>query len=129
MSVIEYVRLIGKEFDEVTDEVIEKWVEFVRPMVSRRQFGKLYDRAIAYLVCHNLKMSGEGDDAYSDMMGVSAMANSVGIGSISDGGSSISFNGAKSFESGILAEYAKTTYGLQYISLAKMVVIPITIQH
>ena len=56
MKAIQYIRLIGKEFISLTDAELHLWVEMVRPMVSRKQFGKLYEQAIAYLVCHKLKM-------------------------------------------------------------------------
>lgn len=127
MTVLDIVRLIGDEFNGVSDAEIATWTEFVRPLVSRNKFGNLYDRAVALLVCHNLKMSGKGNDSHSDMIELSAMANSAGIGSISDGGSSISFNGSRLFEVGASAEYSRTLYGQQYINLVKLTVIPITI--
>ena len=42
MKAIQIIRLIGKEFDGVTDTVLKKWIEIVGPMVSKKQFGKLY---------------------------------------------------------------------------------------
>ena len=62
MKAIQYIRLIGKEFISLTDAELHLWVEMVRPMVSRKQFGKLYEQAIAYLVCHKLKMAGYGEN-------------------------------------------------------------------
>ena len=41
MQAIQYIRLIGKEFVSLTDAELHLWVEMVRPMVSRKQFGKL----------------------------------------------------------------------------------------
>ena len=40
MTAIEIIRLVGTEFATVSDEDLEKWIEVVRPMVSRKQFGK-----------------------------------------------------------------------------------------
>ena len=59
MTAIEIIRLIGEEFKGEKDEVLEQWIEVVRPMVSKKQFGKLYDQAIALLVCHKLKIAGK----------------------------------------------------------------------
>ena len=67
MKAIQYIRLIGKEFISLTDAELHLWVEMVRPMVSRKQFGKLYEQAIAYLVCHKLKMAGYGENPLGDM--------------------------------------------------------------
>lgn len=55
-AIIKKIRLIGDEFKGESDAVLEEWIEFVRPMVSRKQFGKLYEQAIALLVCHKLKI-------------------------------------------------------------------------
>ena len=51
MTAIEIIRLIGTEFAPVKEADLEKWIEVVRPMVSRKQFGNLYEQGIAYLVC------------------------------------------------------------------------------
>ena len=56
MTAMEIIRLTGGEFKNVDDVIIEKMMEIVRPMVSRKQFGKLYEQGLAYLVCHKLKM-------------------------------------------------------------------------
>lgn len=53
MTAMEIIRLTGGEFKNVDDVIIEKMMEIVRPMVSRKQFGKLYEQGLAYLVCHN----------------------------------------------------------------------------
>lgn len=41
MKAIEYIRLIGKEFKDTSDDELMLWIEMVRPMVSKKQFGKL----------------------------------------------------------------------------------------
>ena len=93
MKAIQYIRLIGKEFISLTDAELHLWVEMVRPMVSRKQFGKLYEQAIAYLVCHKLKMAGYGENPLGDM---GAIGIGFAVGSVSEGGSSISFGANQS---------------------------------
>lgn len=93
MQAIQYIRLIGKEFVSLTDAELHLWVEMVRPMVSRKQFGKLYEQAIAYLVCHKLKMAGYGENPLGDM---GAIGIGFAVGSVSEGGSSISFGANQS---------------------------------
>lgn len=36
MKAIEYIRLIGKEFKDTSDDELMLWIEMVRPMVSKK---------------------------------------------------------------------------------------------
>lgn len=119
------VRLLsGEEFDSVTDDEILKWEEFVTPFVSKKQFGKLYDRAKALLICHKLKMAGKGDSSLGEL---GKIGNSFVASSVSDGGSSISFANSGGGNTQMNAEYGLTIYGMQYLQLLKTVVVPINI--
>ena len=101
---------------------MDQWIEMVKPMVSKKQFGKLYEHAIAYIVCHKMKMAGLGDSSLGDL---GKVGNGFSVSSVSDGGSSISFanNGAGNLATD--AEYGMTSYGTQYLQLRKMCVVPI----
>lgn len=88
MPAIEIIRLIGAEFSEVDEDTILKWIELVKPMVSKKQFGDLYEQAIAYLVCHKLKMSGNGQNPLGE---IGAIGVGFSISSVSEGGTSVSF--------------------------------------
>ena len=123
MTVYEMVRKLGAgEFDNVSQKDIEWWVEFVTPMVSKKQFGKLYDHARALLICHKLKMAGLEDNTLGEM---GKIKNGFSASSVSDGGSSISFASSGVGNLTTNAELAMTIYGLQYLQLLKMCVIPI----
>ena len=122
MKAIQYIRLIGKEFISLTDAELHLWVEMVRPMVSRKQFGKLYEQAIAYLVCHKLKMAGYGENPLGDM---GAIGIGFAVGSVSEGGSSISFGANQSSNLATDAELGLTGYGVQYLNIRRMVIVPI----
>lgn len=126
MTVIEMVRLLsGDEFANVSDADIEKWDEFVTPLVSKKQFGKLYDRAKALLICHKMKMAGLGEDTLGAL---GKIGNSFVASSVSDGGSSISYaNGGASGNIQMNAEFGFTVYGMQYLQLLKSVIVPINI--
>ena len=126
MTVVEMVRLISNgEFDGVSDAEIEQWDEFVSPLVSKKQFGKLYDHAKALLICHKLTMAGMNDSALGEL---GKIGNSFVASSVSDGGSSISYaNGGASGNIQMNAEYGFTVYGMQYLQLLKSVIVPITI--
>lgn len=122
MTASEIIRLVGGEFASVTDEDLEKWIEIVRPMVSRKQFGKLYEQAIAYLVCHKLKMAGLGENPLGEL---GTIGIGFAVGSVSEGGSSISFGANQSSNLTTDAELGLTVYGLQYLSIRRMVIVPI----
>jgi len=126
MTVVEMVRLIsGDEFSSMSDEEIQAWDEFVSPLVSKKQFGKLYDRAKALLICHKLKMAGYGGDESLGALG--KIGNSFIASSVSDGGSSISFANGGSSAIAVNAEYGMTIYGMQYLQLLRMAIVPINI--
>lgn len=122
MTAIEIVRLIGAEFAAVEDENLEKWIEVVRPMVSKKQFGKLYEQAIALLVCHKLKIAGCGENPLGDL---GAVGIGLTVGSVSEGGSSVSFGANAASMLAKDAELGLTTYGAQFLSIRRMVIVPI----
>lgn len=124
MTAIEIIRVIGSEFKDVEEDVIEQWIEIFRPMVSKKQFGKLYDQALALLICHKMKMAGMGENTLGDL---SAAANGFSVASVSDGGSSISFANVGAGNLTTNAEFAMTPYGTQYLQLVKVCVVPIHI--
>lgn len=126
MDVYDIVMLIGQEFEDVDEDTVKQWVELVKPMVSKKQFGKLYEQAVAYLVCHKLKMSGEGANPMGKELG---NINSLGFAfsSVSEGGSSISFGASQGSNISKDAEYGLTSYGMQYLELRRMCIVPIHI--
>lgn len=123
MSITEAIRLIGPEFKDVGDDELSKWVELVKPMVSKKLFDDLYEQAVAYLVCHKLKIAGKGENPLGNIGSIGSLGFS--IGSVSEGGTSVSFGANQSSNLASDAELALTTYGLQFLSIRKMVIIPI----
>lgn len=124
MTAIEIIRLIGQEFSDTPDADLEKWIEIAKPLVSRKQFGKLYEQALAYLVCHKMKMAGFGKNPLGEEMG-NINAFGFAFSSVSEGGSSISFGASQSSNTAKDAEYGLTSYGMQYLGLRKLVIVPI----
>lgn len=122
MTVIETIRLVGSEFKDVPDTELEQWIELVSPMVGKKQFGKLYEQALAYLVCHKMKMTGKGENPLGEL---GTIGIGFAVGSVSEGGSSISFGANQSSNIATDAELGLTAYGVQYLSLRRMVIIPI----
>lgn len=123
MTTLEHIRLYGPEFKDVVNEDVEKWIEVVKPMVSKKKFRKLYESALAYLVCHKMKMAGYGENPLGDLGGIGV---GFGLSSVSEGGSSISFGANQSTNLAQDAELGLTSYGLQYLHIRRSVIVPIT---
>lgn len=124
MTVVEMIGLLSDEFQNVTDDELERWIEFCEPMVSKKQFGKLYNHALALFVCHKMKMAGLGENTLGDL---GKIGNSFSATSVSDGGSSISFASSGAGNLAANAEFGLTIYGSQYLQLCRMCVVPIHI--
>ena len=122
MNALEIIRVIGGEFNDVDDVTLKKWIEIVPPMVSKKQFGKLYEQAIAYLVCHKLKLSGAGENPLGEL---GTIGIGFSIGSVSEGGSSISFGANQSSNIVPDAELGLTVYGGQFLQIRRLVIVPI----
>lgn len=122
MTIVDMIRVIGPEFSAVDEIAIEDFIEIVLPMVSKKQFGNLYNQAVAYLVCHKMKMAGLGDNPLGDlgMIGVG-----FAVGSVSEGGSSVSFGANQSSNLASDAELGLTAYGIQYLQIRRSVIVPI----
>ena len=129
MTDVEAVCMVGTEFGNVDKRDIEKWLELVRPLVSKKQFGKVYQYALALLVCHRMKVAGLGDNALSGLATAGAGGSGgVSVASVSDGGTSLSFNSGAGSWVFTNAELSLTTYGQQYIQLMHQYIIPIHIR-
>lgn len=122
MTTLQQIRLYGTEFNDVDDGKVETWIEVVKPLVSKKQFGRLYESALALLVCHKMKMAGYGVNPLGELGGIGV---GFGLNSVSEGGSSISFGVNQSSNLAPDAELALTAYGLQYLHIRRSVIVPI----
>lgn len=127
MKALEIIRLTMPEFKEIDDVTIEKWISLVRPLVSDVKFKSQYEHAVALMAGHKMKLSGYGDGlAGTDL----TLVSTAGLASVSEGETSISFDSSANSlaaSNPVDAEYVKTVYGLQFLSLRRMLVMPITI--
>ena len=44
---LQIVRLVATEFENLSDETIEMWIDLTAPLISKKVFGKLYEQALA----------------------------------------------------------------------------------
>ena len=112
--------VIDEETGAVTQYGVKSFIELYSDQISEKRFGKSYQKALAYLTAHKLKMSGYGDSSSSG-----SIADSLRVSSFSEGESSISFSTGQSTNLQVDAEYALTVYGLEFLTLRRNAIIPI----
>lgn len=120
-AIAKIVKKVGTEFKSASDEDISFWTDLQAPVVSKKKFGADYNLAVALLVCHAMKMAGNGDSS------LGTIANTGRLASVSEGGVSISFATSTAGTTGD-AEYQLTSYGLQFISIRNRHIMPIMIR-
>ena len=116
---VKIFRLMATEFADLNAETVESWMELPEPIITCKVFGKLYDQALALLTAHRLKMAGYGDSSYG------TVGDTLRIGSYSEGETSIGFTVNQGTNLMVDAELALTPYGLEYLSLRRLVVISV----
>ena len=121
MEALEIVRLIATEFDEVEDSTVAKYIELERPNLSKKRFGSLYEKALALLTAHRMKMNGLGHSEYG------TVADAIHMASFSEGESAVTFATNQANNAEVDGEYTLTTYGLQFLTLKRTAVIPIMV--
>ena len=47
MTTLEIVRLVAPEFNSVDDSTVNGLIELSMPLVSKKQFGNMYEQALA----------------------------------------------------------------------------------
>ena len=122
-------RILANEFASVEDAVVSAWIQITAPLVSRKRFRKLWTQALALLTAHRMKMAGVGLAAANSIPALSGVDAAIasGVASYSEGDASISLNTSRYSSSPAKdAEYAQTVYGIEYLSLRSMVIMPIT---
>lgn len=131
MDALEIFRIIAPEFNDIPDEDVKNskgetinygvktYLDLYKDQISEKRFGSTYQKALAYLTAHKLKMSGYGDQTNGSLQ------DSLRVGSYSEGETSISYTTNQGTNLQVDAEYALTVYGLEFLTLKRNAVIPI----
>ncbi len=119
MDVFEIIRKTMSEFKEVDDDTVRVFISLAEPLISKKKFGKLYQQALAYLAAHKMKMSGLGKN-----IGIGTIGDTIGLSSVSEGETSVSFSNNQAGNTATDAEFGLTVYGMQYIQLRKRCIVP-----
>lgn len=133
-AALKIFRMVATEFAAIPDEDataddgtvtygVTSYMDIFKDQISKKRFGAAYDKALAYLTAHKLKMMGYGDN--SGVGGVT-IADSLRANSVSEGETSVSFSASSAIGSGSAdAEYQLTVYGLEFLTIRKNAIIPI----
>lgn len=119
MNALQIFRMVAKEFDTIPDNAVKAFLDLYSDQISEKRFGASYQKALAYLTAHKLKMNGYGDT------GTGTIADSLRVGSYSEGETSISYTTGQQTNLQVDAEYALTVYGLEFLTLRRNAIIPI----
>ena len=124
-SILKIFRILAGEFASVEDAAILQWMDLTRPMVSRKLFGNLYEQAVVLLTAHRMKIAGYGEEESDGENGLQlSVGDTLRVSSYSEGETSISFNSAASSTLPD-SELTLTAYGMQYLSIRRMVIMPV----
>ena len=132
MDALHIFRIVAPEFADIPDDDVidpetgevvtyglRTYLDLYADQISEKRFGKTYQKALAYLTAHKLKMSGHGEN------GGIRIGDSLRISSYSEGGTTVSFGTNQTVNLQSDAEYALTVYGLEYLTIRRNAIIPI----
>ena len=132
MEALAIFRMVATEFANIpdNDEIdlqtgkitaygVNSFLSLYADQISEKRFGSTYQKALAYLTAHKLKMAGYGDISNGKI------GDSLRVGSYSEGETSISYTTNQQTNTQVDAEFALTVYGLEFLTLRRNVIIPI----
>ena len=132
MEALNIFRMVATEFASMPDEDVidpntgkvtsygvNSFLNLYADQISEKRFGKTYQKALAYLTAHKLKMNGYGNTENG------TIGDSLRVGSYAEGETSISYTTNQQTNLQVDAEYALTVYGLEFLTLRRNAIIPI----
>lgn len=120
------LRIVAPEFNAVTDKDVQPFLDISEPMVSKRKFNKLYDQALALLAAHRMKLAGYGASVVGGSASDGGATAGFLLASVGEGAANVSFNTAN-INAADDSWYALTPYGMEFLNLRRICVVPITI--
>ena len=132
MDALNIFRIVAPEFSRMPDNDVKDpdtgkikeygvntFLLLYSDQISEKRFGSSYQKALAFLTAHKLKMGGYGENENGKL------ADSLRVGSDSEGETSLSFTPHQQTNLQVVAEYALTVYGLEFLTLRRNAIIPI----
>lgn len=125
MTQLEMFRKIAPEFQQISDDEVQGMLDLVGDILSKKQFGKMYDRAVALLAAHQFTL--QTLIANDENAGAATLLTSGALVSEREGDLQRSYGGMASSSSGddMDSLLKKTVYGLQFLTLRSMCIVPV----
>lgn len=120
MDAFEIIRKTMSEFADVPDDDIETFISLAEPLISEKRYRKLYPQALAFFAAHKMKLAGLGKT-----IGVGTIGDTIGLSSVSEGETSVSFSNNQAGNITTDSEFGLTVYGMQYLNLRKRCIVTI----
>ena len=122
---LDILRTVAPEFKAVSDDEVQKFLDLCVPLVSKTRFGKLYDQAVALLAAHRMKLAGLGASVIGGSSDKAGAAAGFQLASVAEASVPVSFNTAN-INAGTDSWYALTPYGMEFLNLRRLLIVPIT---
>lgn len=125
MTQLEIFRKIAPEFKQIPDDEVQGMLDLAGDILSKKRFGKMYDRAVALLAAHQFTL--QTMIANDENAGAATSLTSGALVSEREGDLQRSYSGMASSSSGddMDSLLKKTVYGLQFLTLRSMCVVPV----
>lgn len=125
MTQLEMFRKIAPEFQQISDDEVQGMLDLVGDILSKKRFGKMYDRAVALLAAHQFTL--QTLIANDENAGATTLLTSGALVSEREGDLQRSYGGMASSSSGddMDSLLKKTVYGLQFLTLRSMCIVPV----
>ena len=107
MDAFEIIKKTMGEFADVPDDTVQTFISLAEPLISKKRFRKLYPQALAYLI------------------GIGTVGDTIGLSSVSEGETSVSFSNNQAGNTATDSEFGLTVYGMQYLNLRKRCIVTI----
>ncbi|WP_302939550.1 DUF4054 domain-containing protein [Megamonas funiformis] len=114
-KILDLIRKIAPEFNEITDEKLEGFIDVYADLVSKRYFGKHYNKAITFLVAHQLTLLNIASNSEAGAGDISLIAGDVLMEK--EGDLQRQYGNVNTSDSETNSLLNKTYYGKMFISL------------
>lgn len=124
-KILDIFYLVAPEFEKVKDNDIEAALELYQDLVSKKRFGRFYERAVALLMAHQLKLNQiirEDAETGGDTL-TKGNVTSEREGDLQRSYGNIGVTGSD--EDYLLQ---KTIYGRLFLALRKRCIIPVSVR-
>lgn len=114
-KILDFIRILAPEFNAVDDKEILGLIDFYSDFVSKKYFGKYYEKALAFYIAHQLTLSNTVANSEDGGQDTSIIAGD--ITSEKEGDLQRSYGSSGTSTSAVDELLNKTYYGKMYLNL------------